>query len=149
VPLFGLANAGVRLDTEVLRQAVTSPVTIGLVVAMLAGKTIGVSGLTAIALQTGLGDLPGRVRYGHLVGGALLGGVGFTISLFIADLAFNDEALRREATIGVLAGSLLAAVLGSLALRYLGERLPLCSIEEDEVVPPLPPGPWRDPSLTS
>jgi Na+/H+ antiporter NhaA len=149
VPLFGLANAGVRLDTETLRQAVTSPVTVGLVVAMLAGKTIGISGLTAIALQTGLGDLPGRVRYGHLVGGALLGGVGFTISLFIADLAFDDETLRRQATIGVLAGSLLAAILGSLALRYLGERLPLCSIEEDEEMPPLPPGPWRDPSLTS
>jgi Na+/H+ antiporter NhaA len=149
VPLFGLANAGVRLDSETLRQAATSPVTIGLVVAMIAGKTIGISGFTAIALRTGLGDLPGRVRYGHLVGGALLGGVGFTIALFIADLAFRDETLRRQATIGVLAGSLLAAIFGSLALRYLGERLPLCSIEEDEEVPPLPPGPWRDPSLTS
>jgi Na+:H+ antiporter, NhaA family len=149
VPLFGLANAGVRLDGETLRQAAMSPVTIGVVVALVVGKTVGISGLTALALRSGLGELPGRVRYGHLVGGAMLAGVGFTISLFIADLAFEDEALRREATIGVLAGSLIAAVLGSLALRYLGERLPLCSIDEDEEVPPLPPGPWRDPSLTT
>jgi Na+:H+ antiporter, NhaA family len=150
VPLFGLANAGARLDGGTLREAVTSPVTIGVVVALLAGKAVGISGFTALALQTRLGDLPGRVRYGHLVGGALLGGVGFTLSLFIADLAFDDEALREQARIGALAASLIAAILGSVALRYLGERLPLCSIEEgEEGPPPLPSGPWRDPSLTS
>jgi hypothetical protein len=87
------------------------------------------------------------VRYGHLVGGALLAGIGFTIALFITDLAFTDEALRREATVGVLAGSLIAAVLGSLLLRYLGERLPLCSVDDDEGLPALPTGPWRDPTL--
>lgn len=147
IPVFGLANAGVRLDADTLRHAVTSPVTIGIVVALLAGKTIGISLGAAVALRTGFGDLPGRVRYGHLIGGALLAGIGFTISLFIADLAFDDELLREEAKIGVLAGSLLAAVLGSLALRYLGERLPLCSIDDDAEVPALPAGPWRDPTL--
>ncbi len=146
VPVFAVANAGVRLDATVLRRAVTSPVTIGVVVALVAGKTVGVAGLSALALRTRLGDLPGRVRYGHLVGGALLSGIGFTIALFIADLAFDDPALRQQATIGVLAGSLIAAVLGSLALRYLGERLPLCSIDEDEA-PDLPDGDWRDPTL--
>jgi Na+/H+ antiporter NhaA len=87
------------------------------------------------------------VRYGHLIGGAVLAGIGFTISLFITDLAFTDELLRRDAKIGVLAGSLLAAVLGSLLLRYLGERLPLCTIDDDEELPDLPEGPWEDPSL--
>jgi NhaA family Na+:H+ antiporter len=62
------------------------------------------------------------------------------------DLAFSDEALRRDAKIGVLAGSLLAAVLGSLLLRYLGDRLPLCSIEDSVDPPALPTGPWRDPA---
>jgi Na+:H+ antiporter, NhaA family len=146
VPVFGLANAGVSLDSAALRDAFTSPVTIGVMVALLAGKTVGISGFSAATLRTGLGDLPGRVRYGHLVGGALLAGIGFTISLFIADLAFDDETLREQAKIGVLAGSLLAAVLGSLALRYLGERLPLCSLDDDEEVPELPDGPWRDPT---
>jgi Na+:H+ antiporter, NhaA family len=148
VPVFGLANAGVRLDMETLRAAATSPVTIGVVVALVAGKTIGVSVGSAIALRTRLGDLPGQVRYGHLIGGGLLAGIGFTISLFITDLAFEDAALRDQAKIGVLAGSLLAAILGSVALRYLGERLPLCTVDDATGVPSLPSGPWRDPTLS-
>jgi Na+/H+ antiporter NhaA len=147
IPVFGLANAGVRLDGATLRHALTSGVTIGIVVALLVGNAVGISVTTGVALRTGLGDLPGRVRYGHLIGGAVLAGIGFTISLFITDLAFTDDLLRSEAKIGVLAGSLLAAVLGSLLLRYLGERLPLCSIDEEGPPPPLPSGPWRDPSL--
>jgi len=147
VPIFGLANAGVRLDMETLRRAATSPLTIGIIVALLVGKTVGIGAGSAIALRTRLGDLPGRVRYGHLIGGGLLAGIGFTISLFITDLAFDDELLRDEAKIGVLAGSLLAAILGSLALRYLGERLPLCTIDDSGGAPSLPAGPWRDPTL--
>ncbi|HEY6421976.1 MAG TPA: Na+/H+ antiporter NhaA [Pseudonocardiaceae bacterium] len=146
VPLFGLANAGVRLDGDTLRQALTSHVTIGIVVALLVGNTVGISGTTAIALWARLGDLPGRVRYGHLIGGAILAGIGFTISLFITDLAFPDPSLHQQAQIGVLTGSLLAAVLGSLALRYLGERLPLCTIDNDASLPTLPAGPWLDPT---
>jgi Na+/H+ antiporter NhaA len=122
-------------------------VTIGIIVGLLIGNAIGISVAAGLALRTGLGDLPGRVRYGHLIGGAVLAGIGFTISLFITDLAFDDVLLRREAKIGVLAGSLLAAVLGSLLLRYLGERLPLCTIDDASPPPPLPTGDWRDPSL--
>lgn len=147
VPVFGLANAGVPLDGATLRQAATSPVTLGIVIALLVGNTVGISGGAAIALRTGLGDLPGRVRYGHLIGGALLAGIGFTIALFVTDLAFDDPSLRQQAKLGVLAGSLLAAVLGSLALRFLGERLSLCSLDEGTALPELPTGPWRDPSL--
>jgi Na+:H+ antiporter, NhaA family len=77
----------------------------------------------------------------------VLAGIGFTISLFITDLAFTDELLRRDAKIGILVGSLLAAVLGSLLLRYLGERLPLCTVDDDIEPPELPVGPWRDPTL--
>lgn len=146
VPVFALANAGVRIDSESLHRAATSPVSIGVVVALVVGKTVGISAGTAVALRTGLGDLPGRVRYGHLIGGAALAGIGFTIALFITDLAFTDPVLRDDAKLGVLVGSLLAAVLGSLALRYLGERLPLCSIDDESAVPELPSGPWRDPT---
>ena len=149
VPLFGLANAGVVLDAGALADAATSSVTLGVLLALVVGNTVGISGAAAIALRTGLGDLPGRVRYGHLVGGAMLAGIGFTISLFITDLAFEDEALRSQAKIGVLAASLLAAVLGSLALRLLGERLPLCTVDEDDGPPALPTGPWRDPTLSA
>ncbi|SHM69068.1 Na+/H+ antiporter NhaA [Cryptosporangium aurantiacum] len=149
LPLFGLANAGVPLDWATLKDASTSSVTIGVVVALVVGNAVGISLTAGIALRTGLGSLPGRVRYGHLIGGAVLAGIGFTIALFITDLAFDDEALRQQAKIGVLTGSLLAAVLGSLLLRYLGERLPLCSVDGPEGPPPLPSGPWIDPTLVA
>lgn len=147
VPLFGMANAGVRLDWDTLRDSLSSPVTIGVFVALILGNAVGISVVTGLVLRTGLGELPGRVRYGHLIGGAVLAGIGFTISLFLTDLAFAQETLRTQAKIGVLAGSLVAAVLGSLLLRYLGERLPLCSIETTDGPPPLPSGPWQDPTL--
>jgi NhaA family Na+:H+ antiporter len=146
VPVFGLANAGVRLDPETLRSAASSSVTIGVAVALVAGNTIGIFGASTLAIRAGLGNLPGRVRYGHLLGGAVLAGIGFTISLFIADLAFTDAVLVEQAKIGVLAGSLVAAVLGSVLLRILGERLPLCSPESTEPPPSLPPRPWVAPA---
>ncbi len=104
VPVFGLANAGVQLDGESLRAAATSPVTIGVAVALVVGNAVGIFGAATLALRLGLGDLPGRVRYSHLLGGAILAGIGFTISLFIAELAFDDEALVEQAKIGILAG---------------------------------------------
>jgi Na+:H+ antiporter, NhaA family len=146
VPVFALANAGVAINGESLSRAVQSPVTIGVFLGLVVGKTVGISLGTALALWTKLGELPGRVRYGHLIGGAALAGIGFTISLFITDLAFDDPILTDDAKLGVLAGSAVAAVIGSLFLRYLGERLPLCMVEDDEAVPALPTGPWRDPT---
>src|SRR3954453_7265699 len=147
VPVFGLANAGVPLDAETLQTAATSPVTIGVAVALLAGNAIGITAGTAVALRTGLGILPGGVRWSHLMAGATLAGIGFTIALFITDLAFTDEqALQEQATIGILCGSLPGAVLGVLLLRVLGERFPLCS--PDAPGPrTLPPRPWLDPGL--
>ncbi|SFL68258.1 sodium/proton antiporter, NhaA family [Geodermatophilus ruber] len=144
VPVFGLANAGVRIDAETLREAAASPVTIGVAVALLVGKTVGITLGAGIALRTGWGVLPGGVRWSHLIAGSTLAGIGFTISLFIADLAFSDDALRVQAIIGVLAGSLTSAVLGVTLLRVLGERFPLCT-PEAEGPPALPPRPWLEP----
>jgi len=146
VPLFGLANAGIRLDAETLGAALHSRLSIGVAVALVLGNAIGITGASTLAIRLGLGELPGRVRYGHLLGGAVLAGIGFTISLFIAQLAFDDPAQLSEAKIGVLAGSLTAAVLGSVLLRWLGERLPLCSPASVGPPPALPPLPWRGPA---
>ena len=149
VPIFGLANAGVHLSGTTLAAAATSAVTIGIVVALVVGKTIGITLGAAVALRTGIGALPGGVRYGHLISGAVLAGIGFTISLFITDLAFESSVLRDQAKIGVLVGSLLAAVLGSVLVRYLGERLPMCTPDDETVIPRLPPRPWLDPAMTA
>ena len=144
VPVFGLANAGVLLDAQTLREAATSSVTIGVWTALVVGNAIGITAGSAVALRTGWGVLPGGVRWSHLMAGATLAGIGFTISLFITDLAFADEHLREQATIGILGGSVTAAVLGVVLLRVLGDRFPLCT-PEAEGPPALPPRPWRAP----
>ena len=146
VPVFGLANAGVPLDLETLRTAATSPVTLGIATALVVGNAIGITAGAAVALRTGWGVLPGGVRWSHLMAGATLAGIGFTISLFITDLAFADDRLREQATIGILAGSVVAAVAGVVLLRALGERFSLCS-PESEGPPALPPRPWIQPSV--
>jgi Na+/H+ antiporter NhaA len=148
VPVFGLANAGVSLDAETLRTAATSPVTLGVAGALLAGNAVGITTGTAVALRTGLGILPGGVRWSHLMAGATLAGIGFTIALFITDLAFDDEGLREQATIGILAGSITAAIAGVFLLRVLGERFSLCT-PETQGPPTLPPRPWVAPSIRS
>jgi NhaA family Na+:H+ antiporter len=146
VPVFGLANAGVSLSLDTLRAAATSPVTLGIALALPVGKAIGVTTGTAVALRTGWGVLPGGVRWSHLMAGATLAGIGFTISLFITRLAFTDEQLREQAIIGIFAGSLTAAVAGVVLLRVLGERFSLCSPESEEP-PSLPPRPWVAPPV--
>ena len=149
VPLFALANAGVRLDGETLQAAVTSPVTIGVVVALVVGKSVGITVSTLLALRLRLGVLPGRIMRGQLVGGATLAGIGFTVALFIADLAFDDPALREQAVVGVLTGSLLAALLGWVVFRFLGERGGVCAPPDDDEadqLPTLPPRPWYEPA---
>src|SRR5215212_5611092 len=102
VPVFGLANAGVSLDGETLRAAATSSVTVGVAVALVVGNAVGITAGAAVALRTGWGLLPGGVRWSHVMAGATLAGIGFTIALFIAGLAFDDEALQEQATIGIL-----------------------------------------------
>jgi Na+/H+ antiporter NhaA len=145
VPVFGLANAGVPLDGETLREAAGSPVTLGVAGALVVGKAVGVTGGAAVALRTGWGVLPGGVRWSHLMAGATLAGIGFTISLFITDLAFPAGRLHEQAIIGILAGSGIAAILGVVLLRVLGERFPLCT-PGTEGPPALPPRPWVQPA---
>jgi Na+/H+ antiporter NhaA len=123
VPIFALANAGVTLDAEVLRTAATSPVTLGVVAGLVLGKLAGILLGVLVAVRARLGMLaPGMSRW-QLGGGAALSGIGFTISLFIVDLAFDDDAdgLADQARVGVLAASVIAALLGWTLFR-LGER---------------------------
>jgi Na+/H+ antiporter NhaA len=122
VPVFALANAGVKLDADMLDRALRSSITIGVVVGLVAGKLLGISLVSLATERAGLGHLPEGVRRPHLFGGAALAGIGFTVALFIADLAFTDEALREEAKVGVLAGSLVAAVLATVLFRVAARR---------------------------
>lgn len=140
VPLFVLANAGVVLDGATLAAAATSTLTWGIVLGLVVGKPVGVAAATWVALRTGIGRVPDTLRWGQLCGGSALAGIGFTVALFVTELAVTDELLVAEAKIGILAGSVLAAVTGWLAFRLAGERGGQCA---PSGLPTLPPRPWR------
>jgi predicted DsbA family dithiol-disulfide isomerase len=120
VPLFALANAGVPFDGDALERALGSPVTLGVVVGLVVGKAAGISLSSLLAVRLGVGTLPRGVERRHVLGAATLASIGFTVSLFITELAFEDLALRDEAKAGVLAASILGAGLGWIAFRLAG-----------------------------
>ena len=124
VPVFALANAGVRFDTDLLDRALTSPVTLGVFLGLVVGKLLGIGLAATLAVRFGLGALPPGVGLPAVWGGAALSGLGFTVSLFVTDLAFDDEGLREEAMVGVLAAAVVAAALGTLWFWLLGRRTP-------------------------
>ncbi|MEU0568661.1 Na+/H+ antiporter NhaA [Nonomuraea sp. NPDC005983] len=138
VPIFALANAGVRLDAESLRTAVTSPISLGIVAGLLLGKFAGISLGTWLPLRFGWGVLPGNLVWGQLLGGAAVSGIGFTVALFIVDLAFDDPAVQSQAKIGILAGSLLSALFGWVIFRMAWDRGGVCAPPEAEPEEELP-----------
>ena len=116
LPLFALANAGVVLGAGTLGQPQSATVAIAVATALVAGKFIGISGATLLALRARIGALPDGVSMRAVLGVAALGGVGFTVSLFITPLAYEGSGLESAAKIGILAGSLVSAVAGALML---------------------------------
>jgi protein-disulfide isomerase len=117
VPLFALANAGVDLRGGALGDALSSPLTWAIVAGLVGGKTLGISIGALGAIRARLGKLPEGVGEGQVVGGAALSGIGFTVSLLIAGLAFEDSTLVEEAKIGVLLAAALAVVVGCVAFK--------------------------------
>ncbi len=124
IPLFALANAGVRIDAGVFGDPGPRAVAVGVVIGLVVGKVVGITVFTWLAVRLGLGQLPDNMSWTHLVGVAAVAGIGFTVSLFIADLAFGDApVLESAAKLGVLAASLLAAALGS-GFLWRSSRVP-------------------------
>lgn len=120
IPLFALANAGVSLAPSALRDAVGHPVAMGVFAGLLAGKIVGISGAAYLAVTLRLAELPTGVSWRQIVGVSALGGIGFTVSVFIAQLAFTDAATVGTAKISIFAASLLAGVAGYILLRASG-----------------------------
>ncbi|RWB52162.1 Na+/H+ antiporter NhaA [Mesorhizobium sp.] len=116
IPIFGFANAGVPLGGLSV-AALIEPLTLGVAAGLVVGKLVGVFGSSAIAIRLGLADLPVNSGWLHMLGISLLCGIGFTMSLFIGLLAFaGDAALQDAVKVGILAGSLVAALLGAAVL---------------------------------
>jgi NhaA family Na+:H+ antiporter len=115
LPLFALANAGIRLD-EGLGQALASPIGLGIVLGLVLGKQVGIVLFSWLAIRSGKAELPPGVSWRHIWGASCLAGIGFTMSLFVSDLAFASESLIAKAKLGILAASLVSAVIGFVVL---------------------------------
>ena len=123
LPLFALANAGVELGGDALGEGDGTRTAVAVAVGLAVGKLIGISAATLLAVRMRLGVLPPGVDRRTVVGVAALAGIGFTVSLFIASLSFDDPLLIDSAKIGILAGSLVSAVAG-IAILAPGGRHP-------------------------
>jgi Na+:H+ antiporter, NhaA family len=120
VPLFALANAGVTISTDALSDAVTSAVTLGALLGLVVGKLAGITAFTWLAARLGIGVLPEGATWRGIAGVAAVAGIGFTVSLFITGLAFDDPGLQDEAKVGILAAAIVAGALGAVVLAAPG-----------------------------
>ncbi len=126
MPLFALANAGVELPDN-MGAAFSGSVTLGVGLGLLLGKPIGILLTCWVLVRLGWARMASKLSWAHLVGAAFLAGIGFTMSLFVNELAFEHEELREQAKLGVLVASIIAGVAGFVLLR----RLPHAVIEEE------------------
>ncbi|MBB3061812.1 Na+/H+ antiporter NhaA [Microbulbifer rhizosphaerae] len=118
IPIFALANAGIPVDSFTSTTAVFNPVTLGVICGLVLGKLVGIVGATWLGWKLGFGTLPTAASFHHIVGVALLGGIGFTMSIFISELAFpGNPELLVQAKAGVLLASVIAGIAGFLVLR--------------------------------
>jgi Na+/H+ antiporter NhaA len=129
LPLFALANAGVRLDMDSVTSALRSTLTWGIVAGLVIGKFIGITSATWVMRRTGLGQLAPGLTLRRIAGGAALSGIGFTIALFIVDIAIAEPARQDQARVGVLLASVIAFLLGWAIFRIT-----------DSISPPEPVG---------
>ncbi len=124
IPLFALANAGISIDFSSIGQTIVEPVSLGIIAGLILGKVLGIAGVSWLAIKLGIAKLPERSTMSQIFGVAFLGGIGFTMSIFVADLAFlGNEALIFQAKVGILAASLFAGLFGFFWLKYLAKRI--------------------------
>ena len=127
IPLFAFANAGIAVSSDELIQVLSNNITIGIILGLVLGKFLGITGFSWIVLKTGFAKLPEGMKMVHLAGGALLAGIGFTMSIFIAELSFSDnDAYLNTAKAAIILSSLLAGIVGVIWLglcnKFLNER---------------------------
>lgn len=123
IPLFALANAGISIDFSSIGETIVSPVSLGIIAGLILGKVIGIAGVAYIAVKLGIAKLPDHSSMSQVFGVAFLGGIGFTMSIFVADLAFlGNPEMIFQAKVGILAASLFAGLFGFLWLKYIAKE---------------------------
>ena len=123
IPIFSLANAGIPIDWSSIGTVVTHPVSVGITLGLVVGKLLGIAGFTWLAVKMGITSLPKGLNFKHIIGVGLMGGIGFTMSIFIAELGFSHSAEDLlMAKTGVLFASIIAGVSGFIWLYLTAEK---------------------------
>jgi len=123
IPIFAFANAGISIDFSSVASIIMEPVSLGIIFGLILGKVLGIAGVSFIAIKTGIAKLPDGTSMSQLLGVASLGGIGFTMSIFVADLAFEgNDSLIFQAKIGILCASFMAGLFGYLWLRFWSQK---------------------------
>lgn len=122
IPLFALANAGISIDFSSIGKSIMEPVSLGVILGLIVGKVVGIAGVSWLAVKAGIAKLPTGSSMSQIFGVAFLGGIGFTMSIFVTDLAFlGNDALIFQAKIGILSASLFSGLFGFLWLKYIAK----------------------------
>ena len=123
IPLFALANAGIAIEFSSIGSTILEPVSIGIIAGLIFGKVIGIFGLSWLAIKLNIAQLPKDSTMSQIFGVSFLGGIGFTMSIFVADLAFiNSPELILQAKVGILCASLFAGLFGFFWLKYIAKK---------------------------
>ena len=123
IPLFALANAGIAINFSSLSSTIIEPVALGIIIGLIFGKVIGIFGISWLAIKLKIAKLPHNSSMSQIFGVAFLGGIGFTMSIFVADLAFlGSPELIFQAKVGILTASLFAGLFGYLWLKYVANN---------------------------
>jgi NhaA family Na+:H+ antiporter len=131
IPIFALANAGIPLNAAALSTAFASRVTIGVFLGLVIGKTVGVFAATWIAARLGIAVIPAGVTKLQMLAISMAAGIGFTVALFVTGLAFADDVgLQDQAKVGIIAASILAAVISSITFSLAARRSPTASLAD-------------------
>ncbi len=131
VPLFALANAGVSLDPDSVSDSAGEAITIGVALGLFIGKPLGIGLATLLALRLGIGRLPASVNVQQVLGVGFIAGIGFTVALFVNGLAFTDPSLQQHGRLGIVAGSLLASLVGAAILWRFSAPTPESLVNDD------------------
>lgn len=119
MPIFAFANSGITIDINSLSEMISTPVSLGIIFGLFFGKQIGIFGVSFILVKLKIAKLPDKVTKRHLYGASVLGGIGFTMSLFVSSLSFADETVLSTAKISIMIASMLSAILGTIIFKFI------------------------------
>lgn len=119
LPVFALVNAGIPINYNIVTTVLGDNLSWGILSGLIIGKPLGITLFYWLSIKTGYGTLPGNITFSHIVGMAMLGGIGFTMSIFISGLSFSDDVLLSSAKLSIFIASLISGIFGYLWLRFI------------------------------